>query len=100
MVYTISTEDRNIEWGLTGTERIIQNVLNILRTKKYEIPFMRDMGIDTDYIENTMDYVQNNITNDVIELAEKYETRVAILNVDIKGHDANGNLIIEIEMEV
>lgn len=100
MLYTISTEDRNIEWGLTGKNRIVQNVLNLLRTKKYEIPFMREMGIDTDYIDNVITYVHNNIANDVIELVGKYEPRVAILNVDIKGQYDNGNLIIEVEMEV
>ena len=100
MVYTISTEDRSIEWGLTGKDRIAQNMLNLLRTKKFEVPFLREMGIDTDNIDNTVTYVQNNITNEVIELAEKYEPRVTILNVILKGQDDNGNLIIEVEMEV
>lgn len=100
MVYTISTEDRNIEWGLTGKDRIAQNMLNIIRTKKFEVPFMREIGIDTDYIDNTVNYVQNNITDEVIALAEKYEPRVTILSVNVKGQDDNGNLIIEVEMEV
>lgn len=100
MIYTVSTNDPNIEWGLTGKDRIVQNVLNILRTKKYEIPFMREMGIDTDYIDNVNTFLYNNITNDVIELIEKYEPRVTILKVDIKGQDENGNFIIDVEMEV
>lgn len=100
MIYTVSTADPSIEWGLTGKDRIVQNVLNILRTKKYEIPFMREMGIDTDYIDNTSTYLNNNITNDVIELIEEYEPRATILNVEIKGQDDNGNFIIEVEMEV
>lgn len=100
MVYKISTEDRNIEWGLTGKDRIVQNLLNILRTKKYEVPFMREMGIDTDYIDSVISYVNNNIVNDVIELAEEYESRVTVLSVDVTGQDDNGNLIIEVEMEV
>lgn len=100
MVYTISTEDRNIEWGLKGKDRIVQNMLNIIRTKMFEVPFMREMGIDTDITDNTVAYVQNSITNKVIELAEKYEPRVTILNAILKGQDDNGNLIIEVEMEV
>ena len=100
MVYKISTEDRSIEWGLKGNDRIVQNMLNILRTRKYEIPFMRDLGIDTDYMDNITSYVCNNLTNDVIELAEQYESRVTILNVNVKENDANGNIIIEVEMEV
>lgn len=100
MIYNISTENRSIEWGLTGKDRIVQNFLNLLRTRKYEIPFMREVGIDTDYIDNIITYVYDNITNDVIELAEKYESRVTILNVNVKKQDANGNIIIEVEMEV
>jgi len=100
MVYTISTEDKNIEWGLTGKDRIVQNVLNLLRTKKYEVPFMREIGIDTDYIDNISTYVCNNIANDIIALVEEYEPSVTILNVNVKGQDDNGNLIIEVEMEV
>lgn len=100
MVYTVSTADRNIEWGLTGNERILQNVLNILRTKKYEVPFMREMGIDTDYIDNMVSYIYNNLTNDIIELAERYEPRAKIVNVNIKTCDDNGNIIIEAEVEV
>lgn len=100
MVYTISTEDKNIEWGLTGKDRIVQNVLNLLRTKKYEVPFMRELGLDTDYIDNLSTYVSNNIANDIIALVEEYEPSVTILNVNVKGQDDNGNLIIEVEMEV
>lgn len=100
MVYTLSTKDKNIEWGLTGKDRIVQNVLNLLRTKKYEVPFMREIGIDTDYIDNISTYVCNNITNDIIDLVREYEPSVTILNVNIKGQDDNGNLIIEVEMEV
>lgn len=100
MVYTISTADTSIEWGLKGKERIVQNVHNILRTKKYEVPFMREMGIDTDYIDNVITYIQNNITNDVIELVEKYESRATVLSVNIDGADENGNAIIKVELEV
>lgn len=100
MVYTVSTEDHNIEWGLTGKDRIAQNFLNILRTKKYEVPFLRGLGIDADYTDNTSTYIKNKITNDVIALAEAYEPRVTILNVTLKSQDENGNLIIEVEMEV
>lgn len=100
MVYTVSTADTSIEWGLTGKDRIVQNFLNLLRTRKYEVPFMREMGIDTDYIDNVSTYVYNNIANDVIALAEKYESRVKVLNVNVKGQDPNGNYIIEVELEV
>lgn len=100
MTYTISTEDRNIEWSLTGVDRIVQNVRNLLITRMGEVPFMRDLGIDPDYIDNSVSNIHNNLSNDVIELVEKYEPRATILDVRITGQDANGNIIIEVEMEV
>ena len=99
MVYVISTEQPTIEWGLTGAERIAQNVLNIFRTKKYEVPFMRDMGIDPDYIDETNMYVYNNLTDELIDLAKKYEPRAVVTDINIE-HDDNGNLIITSEVEV
>lgn len=100
MIYNISTADKSIEWGLSGKERILQNVLNILRTRKYEVPFMREMGIDPDYIDNVISYVFSNLENDVIQLAEEYEPRASIVSVSIGGYDDNGNLIINAEVEV
>lgn len=100
MIVTISTDNPNIEWGLVGKERIVQNVLNILRTKKYEVPFMHEMGVDTEYNDNVISYIKTNLENDIIELIEEYEDRVTILSVDIDGYDNNGNLIIKVELEV
>ena len=100
MIYKISTADTTIEWGLTGAERIVQNVLNIIRTRMYEVPFMRKMGIDPDYIDNTLSYVQNNIENDVISLVEEYEPRATIISAVLAGFDDNGNYIINAEVEV
>ena len=99
MAYKISTADTTIEWGLTGAERIVQNVLNVFRTKKHEVPFMRDMGIDPDYIDETNTYVYNNLTNELIDLAKKYEPRAIVTNINIERDD-NGNLIITADVEV
>ena len=99
-VYKISTADTSIEWGLSGKERILQNVLNLLRTRKYEVPFMREMGIDPDYIDNVVSYVFSNLENEVVQMVEEYEYRATVLNVEVGGYDDNGNLIIIAEVEV
>lgn len=101
MIYTISTADgSSIEWGLTDEERIVQNVLNILRTRKTEVPFLLGMGIDSNYLDNNIGYFRTNVLNDVTELIETYEPRATILNVSVENADANGNVDISVELEV
>lgn len=100
MKYVVLSNDKTISWGLTGSDRIAQNVLNIIRTRASEVPFLHDMGISYDYIDSNIEYVRTHITNDIIELIGKYESRAKILNVNITGFDDNGNAIIQVEMEV
>lgn len=100
MKYIITNTDTGIEWGLKGSDRVAQNVLNIIRTRATEIPFLRELGINYDYIDSNIEYIRTNIVNDIIELINKYESRAEILSVDITGFDDNGNAIIKVEMEV
>ena len=58
------------------------------------------MGINYDYIDSTIEYIRTHITNDIIELINKYEERAEILSVKIIGYEENGNAIIQVEMEV
>lgn len=99
MTITISTADTTIPWGVSGKHRIVQNVLNIFRTKKLEVPFMREMGVDVEYIDNVLPYVHSNLISELIELCEKYEPRARVVDATITQDD-NGNLIITAELEV
>lgn len=100
MKYILTSNDTTISWGLTGNDRVAQNVLNIIRTKATEIPFLRELGISYNYIDSNVNYLRTHITNDIIELINKYESRAEILSVKIIGTDDNGNVIIQVEMEV
>lgn len=100
MIYKISSEDEVIDWNATGNDRIVQNVLNIIRTKKYEVPFMRLMGISPDYIDEALNGYRADIINDVIENINTYEPRVEVLNVDISISNPNGDIEITVELEV
>lgn len=100
MKYTITNNDTTINWGLKGNDRIAQNVLNIIRTRATEIPFLRELGINYDYLDANIGYLRTHITNDIIELINKYESRADVLSVEISGYDDNGNAIIQVEVEV
>ena len=100
MYYKINSNDKILDWNAEGHDRIVQNVLNILRTKKFEVPFMHEMGIDPDHIDSPSYHRQTEIINDVKENIETYEPRVQVLSVSVTGNDVNGDVIITVELEV
>lgn len=100
MSYIISSENDTLDWNSTGDDRIIQNVLNIVRTKKYEVPYMREMGIDPDFLDDAITKNYAEIVNDVTENINTYEPRVEVVDVSLSVNDANGDVVISVEVEV
>ena len=43
-MYSVSTED-SVNLKATGVDRVLQNVANIMRTIKGEIPLLREFGV-------------------------------------------------------
>lgn len=43
-----------IDWNATGIEQIKNNVLNILRTRLGEVPYMLTLGISFDYVDTPL----------------------------------------------
>lgn len=100
MIYTVRSDDTNLKWGLSGEERIVQNVLNIIRTRKYEVPFMRNLGINPDYLDNTLRFIRSQLSQEIMELVEIFENRASVAEVNFIDTDSNGNIIFEVKVEV
>lgn len=100
MLYTISNKNTAVRWGLKGDERIVQNVLNLIRTRKHEVPFMRELGVDPDIIDNELPFLQSMITEEIRELVAEYENRASVKEVNFTDVDENGNLVYEVIIEV
>lgn len=100
MIVKVYSSDDLIDWGATGNDRIVQNVRNIIRTRLFEIPFMRLMGINPDYIDAPPDIIKKSLANDIIELIKEYESRANVANVEILSVDADGGYEIAVELEV
>lgn len=43
-----------IDWNATGIEQIKNNVLNILRTRLGEVPYMPTLGLSFDYVDTPL----------------------------------------------
>ena len=100
MRVTISSNDASLNWTATGDERIVQNVLNIIRTRMYEVPFMRDLGINEDFIDSNQDEMETDFTTHIREVINKYEPRANVVEVSVSACDENGNFVISVELEV
>jgi len=100
MIVTVYSNDESIDWGATGAERIVQNVRNILRTRPYEVPFMRDLGINQDFTDSTLQKIESELATNITEIINIYEPRAKVLDVKIEPCDESGDYIIAVELEV
>lgn len=99
MLYTLDTTSP-IDWGATGTNLILQNVANIIRTFKYEVGYLRTMGIPTDYIDKPLSKIKGKLATAIVEQVAKYEPNAKIKSVDIISVTADGNLQIKVVVEI
>ena len=100
MSTTIYSNSSLLDWNAKGDERIVQNVLNILRTRKYEVPFERELGINPDLIDADPRTIQNEIITHVTETINTYEPRATVVEVRIETVDENGDYVIAVDLEV
>ena len=100
MIYTLSSRNTIINWDATDEERIAQNVLNLIRTRKREISFIPDAGLEPDNIDNLMNRIKQSIEYEVLELIENYENRAEVLSVTVDSVTEDGEMEIVVELEV
>jgi phage baseplate assembly protein W len=99
-VVTLDTEASvALDWSAKGKDRIVQNVLNILRTYKGEVAYNRAFGISPDVIDKTADEVQAIIADDLSARIEQDEPRARLLAVSAKNNES-GDIIVSVQIEV
>ncbi|WP_200898529.1 GPW/gp25 family protein [Gottschalkia purinilytica] len=81
-MYTLYS-NQSINWKAKGTERILQNVSNLLNTFMYEVAYDRIMGRNTDYIDKPMSEQIPLVISETYELIEEYEPRVTVQRVSV-----------------
>lgn len=98
MLYKVSTSKNILNWNAKGTERIIQNVENILNMIKHEIPYSREMGRDPKNLDLSLDLNKFELIEETYDLLEKYEPNVKVEDVNVLS-SKNGP-IIEVSIEI
>jgi phage baseplate assembly protein W len=88
-----------LDWSAKGKDRIVQNVLNIMRTYKGEVAYNRGFGISPDVIDKPADEVQAIIADDLSARIEQDEPRARLLSV-VANYDASGDVVVTVKIEV
>jgi phage baseplate assembly protein W len=88
-----------LDWSAKGKDRIVQNVLNIMRTYKGEVAYNRGLGISPDVIDKPADEVQAIIADDLSARIEQDEPRARLLSV-VTSYDASGDVVVTVRIEV
>lgn len=100
MLVTIdSSVPFKLDWAAKGKERVIQNVHNILNTRKYEVAYNRELGVSTDIIDADIYTIRSIVESDLRKNIELYEPRAKLLSADVQA-TGDGSVVIVVKIEV
>lgn len=100
-IVTISTEQAGeLNWSAKGTERKVQNVLNIVRTYKGEVAYNRSLGISSEIIDKPIDEVRAIMAEDLITNIEQNVTGVRLVSLSVDEVKETGDISITATIEV
>lgn len=91
---------KNIDFGATGAEEILQNVAFILSTPIMSCPLDREFGFDYSFIDGPIDVAKARYTAAVVEAISKFEPRVIIEEVEISGDGLKAKLTPKVRVRI
>lgn len=63
-------------------EEILQNVRTICSTPKFSVPMDRELGVDTQFLDQPMSSVANKYKAEVIAAVRRFEPRARITRIE------------------
>lgn len=91
-----SNSNYKINWNATDTERVLQNVNNILNIIKNEIPYKREMGRDISNLDRAIINIKEILIEETFDLINKYEPRARVEEVSVSD-DKVIRVVIEVD---
>lgn len=100
MIAVITSEDV-INWNAeTSEEKKANEITNLIKTRKGEIPFMRDVGISDEFIDNPITLIKPALINEITELINENTEGVNIQSVEIVDGGNLGDYIVKVVCEI
>ncbi len=100
MIVTIDTANMDLTWGTKGSDRIIQNIANLLRTRRYEVAYDRTLGLSGDFIDKPSDQAIAIAAAELSDLITQREPRASLIEVQSAGTDEDGNIQFKVVVEI
>ena len=100
MEYTIDTSNTELNWNATDEERIVQNVLNLIRTFRYEVGYDRTRGITPAVVDKPLEEAVMIYTAEIYRVVELYEPRATVKSVNFTGLDDDGNMQFRVVIDI
>ncbi len=94
MTLKFSTAD-SIDWNATGIEQLKNNVLNILRTRLGEVPYMPTLGIDFDHVDTPLLQHRAVLVAEVRQQLNRWDPSAMLDDLSIRPDDT-GNYNVEV----
>ena len=94
MIIKFSTGDK-LDWTATGIEQIKNNVLNIMRTRLGEVPYMPTLGLNPDYIDSPLLQNKASLEMEIRNQLSLFEPNTTLDSLNIIPSE-DGDYIIEV----
>ena len=95
-----SSKSLELNWTAKGNDRVIQNVYNILNTRKSDVAYNREFGISPDVFDNDVETSKILLMEDLEEQIRINEPRAKLKSIDIQGVTAEGEIAVVVKIEV
>lgn len=101
MTYEIDTSKPTpLNWRAKGADRILQNVLNLISTWRYEIAYNRTQGIDPSLLDRPPDTAAALYIAEIYRVVSEYEPRATVQEVTYLGVDKEGHMQFKVVVEI
>jgi phage baseplate assembly protein W len=97
---TVESISKDVVYGATGVEEVLQNVRTILSTRKGSVPLDRNFGIASEFLDSPLPQAQAEINTDVFEQLRKYEPRAQLKEITFDIDPINGRIAPKVKVEV
>lgn len=91
---------KNINFGATGVEEVLQNVAFIMATEIMSCPLDREIGWDMTVIDKPINIAKARITANLTEAIHKFEPRAIIEAIEVTGDGLIGSLKPKVKVSV
>lgn len=94
---------QGLDFSAQGSREVFQNLKTLYTTAEESVPFDREFGINTDFLDAPITIARGRLTQQYIEKTRKYEPRAEVVEVHFDKSDAQEKLkprvVINIDLE-